>query len=547
MRDNEFPLSFRRFQRTTSLVSFITVVGMPLTRTLRFRRRLFIAGGAVGAILLLAFYLVFHSASQAAGMNLWVTHSQEVLSTIARARLEPAGLQNQVWAYRSAHDPELPRHFPVYLQILTDDIQKLRELTADNSAQQQLLAELTPILNTQMLSLRQAMERAASAPDERTDWAFDWSLPTQLSQHVQKLFAALDTNERALLALRSNAVRNNARNTNVILLSAAALTFLILILAGDLISRELVTRAELQAGLSEAQELLGVEFEEQRGELGHAVKDLNTQIRKRKHAEAELRALNGELEKRVSRRTEQLQEANRELETFSYAVSHDLRAPLRHMEGFTHFLQHKYGPTLPEEGQHYLNRISTAATFMSTLVEGLLQLSHVGAQLPNIAPVSLRALLQDARSGLQTECKGREIEWRIGTLPDAEGDAVLLGQVFANLLSNAIKFSSKQAHPIIEVGSCERNGEPAIFVRDNGAGFDPRYADKLFGVFQRLHRQDEFSGTGIGLATVQRIIHRHGGRIWAESAPGQGATFYFTLPCSTKPVAQPELLIGALA
>jgi hypothetical protein len=144
---------------------------MPLIRTLKFRRRLFIAGGAVGAILLLAFYLVFHSASQAAGMNRWVEHSQAVLSIIARARLEPAGLQNQVWAYRSAHDPELPRNFPAYLQNLSNDIQKLRELTADNSAQRQVLAELTPILNTQMLSLGQAMERAASAPDERTDWA----------------------------------------------------------------------------------------------------------------------------------------------------------------------------------------------------------------------------------------------------------------------------------------------------------------------------------------------------------------------------------------
>ena len=302
------------------------------------------------------------------------------------------------------------------------------------------------------------MERAAAAPDERTDWAFDWSLPTQLSQHVQKRFAALETNERALLALRSNAVHNNARNTNVILLSAAALTFLILILAGNLVSRETMTRAELHAGLTEAQELLGVKFEVQRGELGHAIKDLNIQIRKRQHAEGELRALNSELEKRVSRRTEQLQEVNKELETFSYAVSHDLRAPLRHMEGFTHFLQHKYGPTLPEEGQHYLNRISTAATFMSKLVEGLLQLSHVGAQLPNIAPVALRALLHDARNGLQTECKGREIEWRIGTLPDAEGDAVLLSQVFTNLLSNAIKFSIKQGHPIIEIGSCDGMG-----------------------------------------------------------------------------------------
>lgn len=519
---------------------------MPLTRTLRFRRRLIIASGALGAILLLAFYLVFHSASQAAGMNRWVAHSQEVLSIIARARLEPASLQNHVWAYRSAHDPELPRHFPAYLHNLADDIRKLRELTADNAAQRVVLAELAPILDTQMSSLGQAMERAESAPDEHTDMAFDWSLPTELSQHVERLFDALESNERTLLELRTSAVRNNARNTNLILLSAAVLTFLILILAGDLISRELATRSEFQTGLGEAQELLGIKYEEQRGKLSHALKDLNTQIRKRRSAEAELQTLNGELEKRVSRRTEQLQEANKELETFSYAVSHDLRAPLRHMEGFTHFLQHKYGPTLPEEGQHYLNRISSAATFMSKLVEGLLQLSHIGAKLPNMAPVSLRALVHEARSALQPESGAREIEWRIGALPEVEGDAVLLRQVFTNLLSNAIKFSSKQAHPIIEIGSCERNGTPAIFVRDNGVGFDQRYADKLFGVFQRLHRQDEFSGTGIGLATVQRIIYRHGGRIWAESAPGQGATFFFTLPHSAKPVARPEHLIGAL-
>ena len=232
------------------------------------------------------------------------------------------------------------------------------------------------------------------------------------------------------------------------MLSAAALTFLILILAGDLISRELVTRAEFQAGLGEAQELLGLRYEEQRDKLGHAIKDLHTQIRKRCQAgEADLQALNRELEKRVSRRTEELQEANKDLEMFSYAVSHDLRAPLRHMEGFTHFLRHKYGPTMPEEGRHYLDRISSAATFMSKLVEGLLQLSHLGSKLPSIAPVSLRALVHDARGALPSEAGRREIELRIGTLPEVQGDAVLLGQVFTNLLSNAVKFSSKQAPP----------------------------------------------------------------------------------------------------
>jgi light-regulated signal transduction histidine kinase (bacteriophytochrome) len=277
------------------------------------------------------------------------------------------------------------------------------------------------------------------------------------------------------------------------------------------------------------------------------MKDLHSQIRKRQRVESELQLLNVELEERVKSRTVELQEANRELETFNYAVSHDLRAPLRHMNGFSHFLEKKYGPGLPEEAQHYLNRIRSAATHMSRLVEGLLQLSHIGRQLPNITQGSLDQVLDDARAELLPECAGRQIDWRIGPLPEVNGDIVLLGQVFTNLLSNAIKFTRLQDHPIIEIGTCQEKGATAIFVRDNGAGFNTQFADKLFGVFQRLHRADEFEGTGIGLATVQRIVHRHGGRIWAESEPGKGATFFFTLPFSPAIVPRQELLIGAPA
>lgn len=520
---------------------------MPFSRILRLRRRLIVAGVAVGLILLATFYLVFRNSSQAVGRSSWVAHSQEVLSTISRARLEPASLQNQVWAYRSSHDPALPLNFPIYLQNLTVDIQYLRDLTADNPAQRVVLSELTPILTNQMSSLEQAMQRAALARDEPTDMAFDWALPTPLTAHVQHLFDILDSNENALLVIRTAAVRASALRSNLILLVAATLTFAVMVFAGALISRELMTRAELQAGIGEAAELLGVKFAEQRSELGQAVKDLNIQIRKRQHAEADLQSLNSQLEKRVSSRTLQLQEANNELETFSYAVSHDLRAPLRHMEGFSHVLQEKYGSSLPQEAQHYLGRIRSATTHMASLVEGLLQLSHLGTQLPNMSAVPLGSVFEAARRELQPELLKREIDWRVGVLPVVEGDFVLLAQVFANLLSNAIKFTRGQPRAVIEVGNCERQGENPTFVRDNGVGFDPDHAGKLFGVFQRLHRQDEFEGTGIGLATVQRIIHRLGGRIWAESAVGQGATFYFTLPLAQKVVVSPEALIGAIA
>jgi signal transduction histidine kinase len=520
---------------------------MPRLRALKFRRRLIVAGVSVGLILLVTFYLVFRNSSEAIGRSAWIAHSQQVLSTISRVRLEPASLQNQVWAYRSSHDPDLPLRFPIYLQNLAADMQELRELTADNAAQRVVLAELTPILTKQMASLQQAMQREAVAPDERPGLSFDWALPTPLTEHVQRLFEILDANERALLNMRTAAVRESARRSNLILVAAATLTFAVLVFAGALISRELMIRAELQAGIGEAAELLGVKFEVQRHELGDAVKDLNIQIRKRQLAEAELQSLNSQLEKRVSSRTLQLQEANKELETFNYAVSHDLRAPLRHMDGFSHFLQEKYASSLPQEAQHYLNRIRSATTHMASLVEGLLQLSRVGTQLPDLAAVPLAAVFEEARRGLQPELLQRQIDWRVSELPVVEGDSVLLTQVFANLLSNAIKFTRGQPHTVIEVGTCQRQGENASFVRDNGVGFDPAHAAKLFGVFQRLHHQDEFEGTGLGLATVQRIIHRLGGRIWAESAVGQGATFYFTLPLSQKAVVPQASLAGAIA
>ncbi len=279
---------------------------MLLSRTLRFRRRLFVAGVVVSIILLVTFYLVFRNSAQAAARNSAVAHSQEVLSTIARARLEPASLQNQVWAYRSSHDPELPLRFPVYLQNLTLDIRQLRDLTADNAAQRVVLSELAPILTNQMLSLQQAMQRAALAPDENSDLTFDWTTPTPLSGHVQRLFGILESNERALLVLRITALRDSTRRGNLILLAAATLTFAVLAFAGWLVSRELMTRADLHMGIGEAAGLLGVKFEDQRTKLSHAIKELNVQIRKRQRAEADLQSLNEELEKRVHSRTLQL-------------------------------------------------------------------------------------------------------------------------------------------------------------------------------------------------------------------------------------------------
>ena len=248
-------------------------------------------------------------------------------------------------------------------------------------------------------------------------------------------------------------------------------------------------------------------------------------ITAKRDAEDQIQKLNSELTQRV----EQLGTVNRELESFSYSVSHDLRAPLRHVDGFARILKEEYSPTLPEDAIRYLDRILEAATHMGQLIDDLLNLARIGRREMKREGVRIANVVKQAIAELPSEAQERRIEWRIEPLPEMNCDAGLLKLVFTNLLSNAVKFTRKQPIAVIEIGARMTGGVATIFVRDNGVGFDPRYADKLFGVFQRLHRHEDFEGTGVGLATVQRIIHRHGGEIWAESQVNSGTTFSFTL------------------
>jgi PAS domain S-box-containing protein len=275
-------------------------------------------------------------------------------------------------------------------------------------------------------------------------------------------------------------------------------------------------------------------------------------VTERKRAEAEIHRLNEELEERVRLRTAELETANRDLDAFSYSISHDLRARLRAITGFSAILLEEYAPHLPAEARHLFERVRENTEQMDRLIRDLLAFSRLGRQQVSKRAVEPAELVQQVLATLASEREGRRVEITVGALPMCQGDPTLLEQVFVNLLSNALKYSRKREVARIEVGAAkladlsadlrkdariERAdpGEIVYFVRDNGVGFDMQYAGKLFGVFQRLHPVGEYEGTGVGLAIVKRIVQRHGGQVWATAAVDQGATFYFTLGGHAEP------------
>jgi len=297
-------------------------------------------------------------------------------------------------------------------------------------------------------------------------------------------------------------------------------------LKGTLVIRE---RTQAEVELRKYQDFLEELVKERTEKLVNTNEQLQREIDERRRAEEEIRQLNEDLEKRVAARTSQLQATNQELESFSYSVSHDLRAPLRSINGYTHILLEDYRGQLPEEVQNILGRVLINTCRMDELIQNLLSFSRLGRQALVKTATNCNLLVQQALTELDDEFQKKPVEITINELPECQADPVLLRQVFINLLANAIKFSNKQELPQIEIGCVQSDKKSAYYVKDNGIGFDMKHINRLFGVFQRLHSAEEYEGSGIGLAIVKRIIVRHGGEVWAEAKENQGATFYFTL------------------
>jgi signal transduction histidine kinase len=383
--------------------------------------------------------------------------------------------------YLVTGDPSYLHAYQAVVEEKPTYVRYLRDLTTESAEQRERVSMLDRLMDRQINAEAGAIaQRDGGGFEAVRKMALEGAATRELGA-IHRIIAEMESHER--VALRQRVIESAAgtRNTIVLLGIGALLQLVLLASVYYLIRHDITARRRVAAEL------------QRRGEL--------------------------------------LEAANKELEAFSYSVSHDLRAPLRHIDGYASLLRKAVGESLNEKAARYLQTISDSAKQMGQLIDDLLVFSRMGRQEMLHTTVNLDQLIKTILYDLRLDLQGREISWRIDPLPEVPGDPAMLRQVFMNLITNALKFTSTRPLARIEIGIDRRSSsEVVVFVRDNGVGFDMQYAGKLFGVFQRLHRVDEFEGTGIGLANVRRIVHRHGGRTWAEGVPDQGATFYVALP-----------------
>jgi signal transduction histidine kinase len=417
----------------------------------------------------------------------WVRHTYLVVEKLQAVRIDITQAETGQRAFLlTGRDRHLELFNAGVLQ-LRQDLNELSSLTADNPRETEAIVELDPLIAARLEELGDGIDaRRRSGLLAGVEHFARVNEGERSMERIAAQIGGMRQMEEQLLDKRLHAAEASTRKIKIVIVCGNALA--ILVLLGKLLV-------------------------------------IHWETGKRNLAEQNLKMVN----ERLERRTAELSETNIELESFAYSVAHDLRAPLRHIAGYANLLVQDFAPRLDVEGLRCLGKIEESAHKMGTLVDDLLNLSKIGRQKLSIRDTPLDALVAQVVKDFATECQGRDIDWRIGNLFSVECDRGLIEQVFVNLISNAVKYTGKRERAVIEVGQTVVNGEAVIFVRDNGAGFEMQYAEKLFGVFQRLHKASDFEGTGVGLAIVQRIIRKHSGRIWAEAEVDRGATFFFTI------------------
>ncbi|MEO8167385.1 MAG: ATP-binding protein [bacterium] len=584
----------------------------------RHEQTILVGFGFALVILLLVGIMYYRTTTKLWEPESWRFTGSETLLTLQSIRSELHEIEGSEFGFLLTRDGFFLQQNKGSYATAERKIQQLRSLDTLKQLQKNL-DKLESFLQERkkFLSLRAELFKSGKDPGVSAPMAAD--AEKTLTAEVLPLIAEMESDERNQLRLHENEVRNATRASFRIIGLGGVLVFVLLVISGIIIYRQIIQRQAAETELRSTEglfssmvenipamiflkdakelrfvlfnkageELLGYSREELLGKNDYdffpkdqadffTAKDrevltrntvvdvpeetietkargscilhtrkiplrnaagepqyllgISEDITERKQSEDRINMLHKDLEQRAL----DLEDVNKELEAFSYSVSHDLRAPLRHIDGFVDLLQKQTGCSLDVQSDRYLNIIADAAKHMGILVDELLVFSRMGRSGLEKTKISMGALVREALHDLQPGIEGRNIVWKIGELADVYGDPLMVRLALVNLLSNALKYTGPRAEVRIEIGCWAQGDEAVFFVRDNGVGFDMQYVDKLFGVFQRLHRAEDFEGTGIGLANVRRIITRHGGKTWAEGAVDKGATFYFTFPVNAK-------------
>lgn len=490
----------------------------------RLSERKITAGFVLALTLLLTIEaMLYRSTVNHAETGRLVAHTHEVIVKIQELILRLTDAETARRGFVMSQRERYLVHYSNAVERASQAFQEVRKLTADDPAQQQACSALEALIRQRFAVYSESIAAQAKGADTVRQLQLT-EKGQAIMEEIRGSISRMQTAAQDLRRTRQAAADASFRETKRIALVGSAASVTLLVSVFILLLRENHRRRNAEAALQKGNEELELRVRQRTGELTQVLAGYQ-------RAELEIKKLNDELEQRVAERTSQLETANKELEAFSYSVSHDLRAPLRHIGGFVDILQQEAGSEWSPKCRQYLDVIGQAASHMGRLIDNLLAFSRMGRAGLRKSQVDLNALVEEVLQEAQREMEGRQIDWQIAPLPTVLADHTMLKQVWVNLISNAVKYTRGRDRARIEI-ACEKNpaSEWQFSVHDNGAGFDMRYADKLFGVFQRLHRAEEFEGTGIGLANVRRIVHRHGGRTWADGKLNEGATFYFTLP-----------------